>query len=99
LRLDEEIGIGVSDHVVDGVERFIFGLSQGAGRQSANEEGTEEARASSDGNAINVIPGYTGGFKGFVDDGQDGFDVATGSDFGDNATVLGMDVYLGCDYV
>ena len=41
--------------MVDGVERFVVENGEGAGGESADEEGAEEARCMGDGDRINVF--------------------------------------------
>ena len=53
----------------------------------------------SDGDVVNVVPVGVGVLHGFVDDGKDGFEVASGCDFGDDAAVGFENVDLRDDNV
>ncbi len=85
--------------MVDGVEGFVVEDGEGAGGESADEETAEEAGGVGDGNGVDVVPSDFGVCKGFVDDGEDGFEVASGCDFGDDAAVGFENVDLGDDDV
>ena len=52
-----------------------------------------------DGDVGDVVPSNVGVCDSFVDDREDGLEVAAGGDFGDDATVSFEDVDLGDDDV
>ena len=85
--------------MVDGVEGFIVKEGEGASGKSTDEEGAGEAGAVGDGDGVEVLDFEFGVLEGFVDDGEDGFDVGAGGDFGDDSAVGGVDVDLGDDDV
>ena len=95
----EPVGVDMRLEMVNGVEGFVVEEGEGAGGQSADEEGTEKAWGVGDGDGVDVVPGEGGVGEGAVEDGEDGFEVGTGGDFGDDATVGFENVNLGNDNV
>lgn len=88
--------------MVDGVEGFVVQNRESAGGESADEEGTEEAGRMSDGDSIYFRPVIffeAGALESLVDNGHDCFEVRTGGDFGNDATVGFKNVDLGNDDV
>ena len=53
----------------------------------------------SDGDGINIVDGEVGVFESFIEDWLDGFDMRAGGNFGNDATIFGMDIDLGDDDV
>jgi hypothetical protein len=81
------------------VERFIVNNSKSAGGQGASEEGTDKAWGVSNGDGVDVINGKISVFEGLIKNRLDGFDMRACGDFGDDAAIFGMDIYLGDDDV
>lgn len=95
----EPIGIDMRLEMMDGVEGFIPEDGESAGSKSADEKRPDKARGMSDGNGVNIGSGDASVAKGLVDDGEDGFEVGAGGDFGDDASVSSKNVDLGDDDV
>lgn len=89
--------------MVNGVEGLIVQDGEGAGGESADEEGAEEAGGVGDGEGVDFVPvvlamfGEAGVGEGLVDDRKDSLEVGTSGDFGNNATVAFKEVDLGND--
>ena len=83
--------------MVDGIEGFIMEDGEGAGGESANQEGAEEAGGVGDGDGVNFIPGKISVLESFIYDWEHNLEVISGGDFGDNTTVFFEDVDLGND--
>lgn len=97
--IDQHVGKGMGDDVIDGVKRLIVSDCQCAGGESADQERTKETRTSSDGDAVDIVPADLGGDESLAYDGEDGFDVATRGDFWYNATKGRVKVDLASDGV
>ena len=97
--VDEHVGKGVCDHVIDGVERLAADVGDGAGGQRADEQAADEAGAGGNGDAVDGVPRGAGALEGLIDDGQDDFDVAASGDLGYDATIGLVDVDLAGDDV
>ena len=85
--------------VVDGVEGLVVQNRESAGGEGSDQEGTEEAGSVGDGNIIDVGPGVVSVVESLMESGEDGFEMRTGGDFGDDAAVSLKDVDLGVDDV
>lgn len=90
----EPIGIDMRLEMMDSVEGFIPEDGESAGSKSADEKRPDETRGMSDGNGVNIGSGDASVAKGLVDDGEDGFEVGAGGDFGDDASVSSKNVDL-----
>ncbi len=97
FRTTEPVGIDVGFEVVGWIKRLIVDDGDGAGGQSANEKRADETGRVRDGNCVDVINVKFSLVYGLVNNGQNGLDMAARGDFGDNASVGGMDVDLRND--
>ena len=84
---------------MDGVEGGIVEDRESAGGEGSDQEGTEEAGSVGDGNIIDVGPGVVSVVESLMESGEDGFEMRTGGDFGEDAAVSLKDVDLGVDDV
>lgn len=93
----EPVGVDVGLEMVDGVKGFMPENGEHAGGQGADEEGTQETRGVGNGNVIDIVLSEMGVGESLVDDGKDGFEMGTGGDFGDYATISGENINLRND--
>ena len=99
LMAAEPVSVDVGFEVVSRIEGDIVDDGNSAGGESADKERADEAGGVSDGDGVKVFYGQVGVGESLVDDGEDGFDMATGGNFGNDATVGGMDVDLRDDNI
>jgi len=95
LDLDaDQRGADVAFEMVDADEGDVPGKAERLGVGEADEEATDEAGAVGDGDGIEIFEAGVGLGEGFADDRDDGADVLAAGEFGDDATVLLVDIEL-----
>ena len=95
----EPVGVDVRFKMMSWIEWFVVDDGQRASGESADKEGTDEARCVGYGDSVDVVNGKVGVFERFIDDGLDGFDMGASGDFRNDASVFGMDIDLRDDNV
>ena len=95
----EPVGVNVRLEMMGRVERLVVKDGESAGGKGADEKTSDETRSMSDGNGVNIVNGEIGVIERFFNDGIDGFDVAAGGNFRDDAAIFGMDVDLRDDNI
>ena len=68
-----------------------------AGCEGTNQKGTKEAWSMGDCDGVDVIPGTGCIFQGFINNGEDRFEMGTGGNFRDDASIFGKNINLGDD--
>lgn len=81
--------------MVDGIERFLPEDGEHSGSESADQKGTEEAGGVSNSDTIDVVFGQVGVIEGFVNYGEDSFEMGAGGDFRNDTTIGGENIDLG----
>lgn len=95
----QPVGVDVRFEMMGRVKRNVMQNGGSAGSEGADKKGADEAWGMSDGNGVNVGPIELSVSEGLVKDGVDGFDMRASGDFGNNATVGGMNIDLRNDDV
>ena len=95
----QPVGVDVRFEMMGRVKRNVVKNGGSAGGEGADKKGADEAWGMSDGNGVNVGPIELSVSEGLVKDGVDGFDMGASGDFGNNATVGGMNIDLRDDDV
>lgn len=81
--------------MVSGVKGFVVENGEGAGGESADKEGAEEAWSVGDGDSVDIVPGAVCIFQSLIDNRENSFEMRAGGDFWDDASVFGKNIDLG----
>lgn len=95
----EPVGVDVGFEMMDGVKRLVPENGESASGECADEKRTEQAGSVGDGDVVDIVFREVSARKGLMNDGEDGFEMGTGGDFGNDATVSGENVNLRNDDV
>ena len=85
--------------VVDADDGFARSEGDGFGEVDADQQGTDQAWALRDGDAIKFRVSHSGCFQSFINDARDLFQMFARSQFGDYAAVFFVSGYLRIDDV
>ena len=83
--------------MIDRHERHLPGQRQRFGRRESDQQRAGQAGGGGDSHGGQLFAAHASPLKRFVDHRQDAFDVGSRGDFGHDAAVLSMQIFLGGD--
>ena len=95
----EPVGVDVGFEMMGRIEGLVVEDCERAGGEGADEETANEAWGMSDGDSIDAVDSFAGISKSLFNDRINGFDVAAGGNFWNDATVFGVDIDLRHDNI
>ena len=95
----DEVCVDVGFDMMNRVQRFLMGEGKCSRGECPDEERANKSWCIGDGDRIDIMPGTLCVAQCFCDDRIDHFDMASCGHFGNNDSILGMDIYLRMNHI